>query len=157
MPATWQASGFAIWVPYWWQTEGIWLIHMPAVWYPYIRHMAKPYACYVVSTWQLYMAKPYSCHIDTTLQVYIGYVMWFSCADPYASSMVSTWQPYGIAIQKPHACHMAGIWLCHMAAVSMAYRRYMAYPYACCMVSIHQAYGKAICLLCGINMAAIYG
>jgi len=98
------------------------------------------------------MAKPYSCHIDTTLQVYMGYVIWFPCADPYASSIVSTWQPYGIAVQKPHACHMAGIWLCHMAAVGMAYRRHMAKPYAFCMVSIQYAYGFVICLPCGIYM-----
>ena len=56
-------------------SENIWLSHMPSVCRPYIRHMAKPYACYVVLIWQLYMAKPYSCHSDSTLQVYIGYVI----------------------------------------------------------------------------------
>jgi len=44
-----------------------------------------------------------------------------------------------------------------MPDVWTAYRKHMAKPHVFCMVCIQQAYGKAICLLCGINMAAIYG
>ena len=143
---------------------------MPAVWMPYRKHNASPYAFCMASIHQAYsraiclqcsmhMASiclnhigatwiAYMRHIDLHMEITLRAIS-LPCGIHIIRRMPFLTQPslFILAWDRHRIC-----WLAYPA-----YRRHMAKPYVFCMVSIQQAYGKAMCLLCGVNMAAIYG
>jgi len=140
MPATWQSSGFAIWLPYRWHTEGIWQnlcvlydIHTAGIWQSQMPAMWYQYGSYIWLN-----------HIAAILIPHCRYI-WLCIVISMCKSICLL---YGI--------HMAAIWYSHTETTCLPHGSHLALPYGCHIDDIQKAYGKTICVLYDIHTAGIW-